>query len=310
MSMPWTSRQRQPPSRLFQSSSLEMDHRSYSYTFPRKRRSSLLDFVRSHSYPIWTVTSAVLCALLFYHSLHHSDSTNGYDTTPISVWNHNHYRENASNSDRNLLIAQVGQSRPFAEITSRPNRAYGRRWGWDYLMHITEKEDDACGTVKVLNHLLARQEREGKEQSFARAPYNVVLFLSPDAVIMDQDFQFLALLPSNKLVAANTEKANVFVWNLEHARALQVARLWLDLGEDSSCDMESLWAAVEASITENETITDYVQPLQLSETGLVEPRLIKFLPEDSQQNFPETMGLLESVADSVCYRYYPRCEVL
>lgn len=255
------------------------------------------------------MTSAVICAVLFYRSLYsHSDSTSSfadyYDTSPISVWDHNHYTSKDSREERNLLIAQVGESRPFAEITSRPNRAYARRWGWDYLMHTGEKH--ACSTVRVLNRILALQEE--KEESSARAPYDTILFLSPDAVIMDQDYLFLAILPTDKLVAANIDKSNVFVWNLNHAHSLDVARLWLDLPD---CDMESLWAAMEMYTAEDEGVTKYLQPLQLSETGLVEPRLIKFLPTtESEENIPETMGLLESVADSVCYRYYPRCEVL
>ena len=213
--MSWTSRRRQEQeaTTLYAGASLEMDRRSSNLVFPRKQRSSLVvQFIKGRSYSLWTITSAVICAMLFYQSLNHSESNDGfYDTAPISVWNHNHYASKDSSSrERNLLIAQVGQSRPFAEIASRPNRAYARRWGWDYLLHTGE--EDPCGTVKVLNHILARQEE--KEQ--ARAPYDAVLFLSPDAIITDQDYQFLALLPTEKLVAANIANSKVFLWNLNH----------------------------------------------------------------------------------------------
>jgi len=261
------------------------------------------------------MTSVAICAVPLYQSIrpHDSSSMDTYDTAPISVWDHNHYDSmddlDAFSKERNLLIAQVGQSRPFAEITSRPNRAYARRWGWDYLMHTGE--DGACGTVRVMNHIMSCQDQEVKEESLLRAPYDAILFMSPDAVIMNLDYQFLALLPGDKLVAAGETKADVFVWNLNHPHSLEVARLWLDLGDDSMCDTESLWSAIEMTMEDKIfELPKYVQSLQLSDTGLVEPRLIKFLPGDYDQSFPETMGLLENVADSVCYRYYPRCEVL
>lgn len=171
-------------------------------------------------------------------------------------------------------------------------------------------EEDPCGTVQVLNHI-ARQERE---TDGSRAPYDAVLMLSPDSVIMDLDYQFLALLPNDMLVAASSSKSDLFVWNLKYRNSLEVARLWLDLNDSNGdeCDMESLWTAIEMTMgDETFDLTNYVQPLQLTDTGLVEPRLIKFLPDESEQKAtPETMELLERVADSVCYRYYPRCEVL
>jgi hypothetical protein len=305
--MSWKSRRRQEATSFYAGDSLEMDRRSSSFIFPRKQKSSLVQCIKGRSYSLWTITSAVICSVLLYQSLSRSESNDGaYDTAPISVWNHNHYAsKDSSFRERNLLVAQVGQSRPFAEVASRPNRAYARRWGWDYLLHTGE--EDACSTVQVLNHILTHQEEKGQ----ARAPYDAVLFLSPDAIITDQDYQFLALLPTEKLVAANIANSKVFVWNLNHVHSLDLARQWLESGEGSfaSCDMESLWAAIETTVAGE--IANTIQPLQLSETaGLVEPRLIKFIPQDAEQSFPETMGLLEGIADSVCYRYYPRCEVL
>lgn len=329
--MSWTSRRRASPWAPSESSAaLEVERSSYA-TFtgsfpPRKQRTTggLAEFWKGKWHSLWTIASVAVGAVLLYKSMHHHrDASSMYDTTPISEWDHNHYfsmrdsfnNHNASSSSRrqrNLLIAQVGESasRPFAGISSRPNRAYARRGGWDYLLHTGE--EDACGTVRVLNHILTRQEEEETKKSYPRAPYDAILFLPLDAVIMNLDYPFLALISENQLVAAGETKSNLFVWNTKHKQSLDVARLWLDLGDDSLCDIDSLFSAIEMTVGGKASdLSKYVQPLQISDTGQVEPRLIKFLPDDeSEQDLPQTMGLLESVADSVCYRYYPRCEVL
>ena len=313
--MSWASRRRPnawvAPS---ESSPLEVDRSSYATftgSFPIKRKNgSLLELLKGRSYPLWTITSVAICAVLLYGSFHRDSSQDMYDTTPISVWDHNHYVSKDTIKyprERNLLIAQIGQSRPFAEVTSRPNRAYARRWGWDYLLHTEQDENDSCDTVRVLNYVMGRQVREEEEED--RAPYDAVLFLSQDAVIMDLDYQFLALLPDDKLVATGESRSDLFLWNLNYHRSPDVAQLWLDLGDDAKCDTESLLAAIEMTMGDRD-MSRYNQPLHLSDAGLVEPALIKYLPGNSDRNFADTMALLESVADSVCYRYYPRCEVL
>ena len=57
----------------------------------------------------------------------------------------------------------------------------------------------------------------------------------------------------------------------------------------ASCDTESLWAAMEMTVAGD--IASNVQPLQLSETtGLLEPRLIKFLPQNAEQELSRDDG--------------------
>jgi hypothetical protein len=130
---------------------------------------------------------------------------------------------------------------------------------------------------------------------------------------MNLDYEFLALLPENKIVAMANAKPDLFLWNLKHKESQEVARMWLDLADDSNCDTQSLWSAIEMTVADSGYLAShYVQQLHLSISGVVEPKLIKFLPSDDADgmSFPETVATLQTVADSVCYRYYPRCEVL
>jgi hypothetical protein len=257
----------------------------------------------------------VVGAILLYRSLNnHSSFVGGqYNTSPMSQWDHNHYvsSRDALPKERNLLIAQIAPFGTFTEITSRPNRAYASRWRWDFFLHTQGGGDASCGAVTILNHILAQQERATHETQ--RAPYDTILFLSEDAVIMDLDYEFLALLPEDKIVAMANDKPDLFLWNLKHTQSQEVARMWLDLADDSNCDTQSLWSAIEMTMADSGyPASYYVQPFQLSDAGVVEPRLIKFLPSDEAdgKSYPETMATLQTVVDSVCYRYYPRCEVL
>lgn len=312
--MTWTSRRRpnvwSPSSEC---SPLELDRTSYATfgrgrSYPRKERNCLSEI---RSYPLWTITCVVVGAILLYRSMHHSSLVEQYSTSPMSQWDLNHYvsSEDAIPHDRNLLIAQIAPFGPFTEVTSRPNRAYARRWRWDFLLHTGG--DASCGAVRILNHILAQQEQTTHKSQ--RAPYDTILFLSEDAVIMDLDYQFLALLPDDKFVAMANGKVDLFLWNLKHKESQDVARMWLDLADDSNCDAESLWSAIEMTMADTGfDASYYVQSMQLSNAGVVEPRLIKFLPSDEAdgKSFLENIATLQSVADSVCYRYYPRCEVL
>lgn len=313
-SMTWTSRRRpnvwSPSS---ESSPLELDRNSYATfghdrSYPRKERNSYSEI---RPFPFWAITGVVVGAILFYRSLNHSSLVERPRTSPMSQWDLYHYdsSKEAIPQGPNLLIAQIAPFGPFSEVTSRPNRAYARRWSWDFLLHTGDHA--SCGVVRILNRILAQQEE--KTHKSQRAPYDTILFLSGDAVIMDLDYQFLALLPDDKFVAMANGKADLFLWNLKHKASQNVARMWLDLSDDSNCDTDSLWLAIE--MTTADTGFDasyYVQPLQLTDAGVVEPRLIKLLPSDEAdgKSFLENMATLQSVADSVCYRYYPRCEVL
>lgn len=311
----WTSsssRRHWTPGLSNECAPLELERRSSYATFGRIFPSKRTD--RCNQPPLWTLTSVVIGAILLYRSMtsHSSTFDDIYDTSlPVTSWDHNHYEDY---KQLNLLITQIAPIPFYGDITSRPNRAYAKRWGWDFLFHTGHDDDgEECTAVRILNHVVTQQERHSGETRQQRAPYDAVLVLSQDAVIMDMDYELLALLPNDKLVAIG-EKPDIFLWNLQHSLSPTVARLWLDGHAD--CSTQSLTDAIEL-VMEQDDDTDeadlnlIVQPLALSESeGLVQPRFIKFLPPLEEKNIPETVATLQSVADSVCYRYYPRCEVL
>ena len=71
-------------------------------------------------------------------------------------------------------------------------------------------------------------------------------------------------------------------------------------------------------MNENESLNDIIEPLAESSNGFVGDHLIKSIvpPVPGSRsiflakNIEENELHLQNTADSVCYRFYPKCEVL
>mmetsp|Transcript_19162 Transcript_19162/g.31787 ORF Transcript_19162/g.31787 Transcript_19162/m.31787 type:complete len:369 (-) Transcript_19162:349-1455(-) len=245
---------------------------------------------------------------------------------PSEDWYHNHYNgatprgQRQPNNNRNLLIVQLssGRTKSWSDVTSIPNRAYARQWAVDYLLHYSNTDDDdtiSCPQSQLLWDIYQRRTKENDDKK-EEPIYDAVLFLSSDAVITDLDYNLLTLLPEHQLVLTvtttssnNNDKLVMSLWNLRHQQFKNLARLYRDT---PNCDA-SIWElAEEASMTTTATTSNnedsVITTLSPSAAGFVEPRLVKFLLLDSKT--PTILAKLQTTADSVCYRYYPRCDVL
>jgi len=298
-------------------------------------------------------------------------------------------------SNRNLLIAQVvtapaSKNNPgvvraelcqFAEMSSRPNRAYARQWGRNYVRYTAPDDDnntnnnhrnqncDGYHHVVVLNAILDRQAPrcDDADTDSNTLSYDALVLLPPDAIITDLDYDLLSMIPKDKLVAtvdSQQTTGGIVFWNLDHELAHTVARaLWNKLVDPereeeeeqharASCNRkgsymdlllkeilptlldedvqsvvgglgETLDGFVFAETTTISSIDSEVDAMGAASTPPPTSYCLKCLPPPSSSSgshFSKTSLLLshpdatrmtlQRTADAVCYRYYPKCEVL
>eukprot|EP00522_Entomoneis_paludosa_P018392 CAMPEP_0172453244 /NCGR_PEP_ID=MMETSP1065-20121228/10659_1 /TAXON_ID=265537 /ORGANISM="Amphiprora paludosa, Strain CCMP125" /LENGTH=518 /DNA_ID=CAMNT_0013205423 /DNA_START=5 /DNA_END=1561 /DNA_ORIENTATION=+ len=260
---------------------------------------------------------------------------------------------------RNMLIAQVSGGNTvlneMSSICSRPNRAYARRWGRDYVQYSKPVKNlvrSCFDKVTVLSTILERQEQhhvQQQQQATAstnnnwmqqlpqppRVIYDTVALFPPDAIIMDLDQDLLDLLPPDKLLAIagwdihasvihDSNFADVLLVNLQHEYAATVVQVWQSMVEPPvTCgagnDLAILLQAVESVLAPHEDLSSVVVSLGETNKGLIaDNHAIKVIPlpvPGHKANMltathTESKAILQTTADSVCYRYYPRCEVL
>jgi hypothetical protein len=203
--------------------------------------------------------------------------------------------------------------------------------------------------VLILNTILDKQEREAKDfpplwPHGPRVRYDALILLPPDSIVTELDMNLLhLLLPTDKLVAiagwsSSTDDngqnirnrldstSDIVLFNLSHRHSDAVAKLWWDLAfpREVTCgannDLGMLISAIAEVMEPGEDLTDLIEPLQESgQDGFVgDPHLIKCLPPSVpgsrstilQSNLPESRKALQETADAVCYRFYPKCDVL
>jgi len=300
---------------------------------------------------------ALLAFMVIFMSLYWAYitvSTNGSLGAPSRTWYHYYYvpkSKSVADANRNLVIVQTGLVVPFAsivDITSRPNRAYAKHWGLDYLKYTADHHSTVslCYDRALLLHEFVRQhERQQEEQrlqtqSKAQRVYDMILFLPGDSIITDCEFDLTTLLPEDKLVGIATRASDdnhlkderqsdsrIFMWNLNHKDSRVALNFLLDLINDDSVscqdenDLVSLLAVIKTQFRGSNPgdISPHVEYLQETSKGFVAPRLINFDSSmwPSSKSVKSGNDLVfqveasrETVADSVCYRYYPRCEVI
>jgi len=313
--------------------------------------------------------------------------------TPVWLWDHYRYNpqqnstqkqsnQESTDKSRNLLIAQViaAPHSPewrtslfqFGEISSRPNRAYARQWGRNFVRYTAPPEDDddfdssnsqqcdGVDHVVVLNAILDRQQPRTREP-FDTMPYDALVLLPPDAIITDLDYDLLSMIPKDKLVSVVGSRkeqrhlGGVVFWNLRHELTHVVAEhLWKELvkpREDEGdrpppCESKQSYIdlllenLLPSILKDDEDAQSVVGNLDETKDGFVfvgAPSLSSSeidatgksgdaVPSFCLKCFPPTGSssktsqflsdpdatrvTLERTADAVCYRYYPKCEVL
>jgi hypothetical protein len=191
-------------------------------------------------------------------------------------------------------------------------------------------------------------ERESSEgwhvpaQQRVGVSYDVVALLPADAVIRDLDYDLLDLLPDDKLVAlagwkkedpwaVSGSRINVAFFNLRHRHADRVVQAWSDAVLQSkrvvTCgagrEISILLEAIQSVLESDEELSSMIHPLDQTEQGFVGDISNEFAIKGlapppigssravvSMSSLPDTAVSLQTTADSVCYRYYPKCEVL
>lgn len=254
----------------------------------------------------------------------------------------------STNSHKKLpasLIAQVvpgAALRDLEDISSRPNRAYARQWGLDFARYDSGRSSysprSCFEKVAVLNAVLDKQSNETSDiislwSHNPRVQYDSILLLPPDSIVMELDTDIIAdMLPHGKLVAIAgwnhhhklASNSDIVVFNLNHRHAEAVARLWLEMVSPSqvTCgannDLGMLVTAVATVMEESEDLDDLIEPLSESSDGFIGNRIIKGIPSSVPgpraallfSSLQESATVLQQTADSVCYRFYPKCEVL
>jgi hypothetical protein len=238
----------------------------------------------------------------------------------------------------------------LVDITSRPNRAYAHQWRRDYVRYSsnngvakTSKLDTTCvDQVAVINTILEKQRRESEGWRVPQqrgVSYDVVALLSADAVIRDLDYDLLDLLPDDKLVAlagwkrddpwaVSGSRINVVFFNLGHRHADRVVKAWSDALKSKrvTCgaghEVSILLDAIQSVLESDEELSSMIHPLDQTDQGFVGDRSNEFAIKGlaphgassravvSMSSLPDAAASLQTTADSVCYRYYPKCEVL
>jgi len=143
------------------------------------------------------------------------------------------------------------------------------------------------------------------------------------------------LLPSDKLVAIagwtnSREKfssiSGVVLFNLRHKHAVRVIDLWWTRSQESweTCGaadgISTLIDAIATAMDQQsgETLDNLIEPISEYPNGILGDHVIKCLPasvpgsrsEIFLSNMQQSEEAIHQTADSVCYRFYPKCEVL
>jgi hypothetical protein len=231
----------------------------------------------------WKTRTFVVIAIGILVLIFRGESRNHRDAIPLAIepWDRNHFNGGIL-TERNLLIVQFYDQSTISWLypSSKPNRAYARHWGMDYL-HTYDLD---CPAQLVLDIYNQQQGGNAEEDSV----YDAILILAPNAMITDMDYDILALLPENQVATVTTNGELLRMFNLRHEELPNVLTLW------STCE-STLQEAVST------VFSDSILRINPSMAGFVEPRLIRFVDNPT---------MLQTTSDSVCYRYYPRCDVL
>jgi len=166
-------------------------------------------------------------------------------SAPLRSTKHPPYKRHDSD-DANRAAALLLTQEELAEISSRPNRAYARQWGRNYLRYTAplaaaaadDKNDDRNSNMQcsgagvdhvvVLNAILSRQppresvpsdkqeEEDNDAPSSSSSPswlprYDALVLLPPDAIITDLDFDLLTMIPDDKLLVTTTTTKSALV---------------------------------------------------------------------------------------------------
>jgi len=183
------------------------------------------------------------------------------------------------------------------------------------------KEISAAGTRSL-------QAVENKKRL---QPYDTVLFLDSNAMIVQLDYDVLDLIARDKMLAMvggtgdqihRSKYSDVMLWNLEHPQALNVSDSWIEKSQTSlhneNANSQTLLMNVlnnevhQLNGSDREDLLDPIpEPMVDGLQGTVIKQDSKYTTQVVEQSdLPQIMPVVQGIADSVCYRFYPQCEVV
>ena len=226
------------------------------------------------------------------HSLNnpHDSHNNNNNNTPEhsnrqewNRWDYNAYHPPFSTfSDptdccSSILLAQ--QDDEMTDLTSLPNRAYAREQKLDYVRFREEN----------LQLMLLQ--------------YDIIAVFPSHAVMIHLDHSLRDVLPTPNQVMTMSNSTGFFAVNLRHTETTRAMAQWQSLRNSMPSSLRSF-------------LLSHVSPTRISylpehPNGFVGThRLLQCLPRREDESLPDYQKALATTVASVCYRYYPTCEVL
>ncbi len=220
------------------------------------------------TWPLTYITNLhlFLSAILFVTSQLITVGAEVAEPQPKYSWDRNHKSTSATLSMSPTLIIQSlphGPEEQLLDITSRVNRAYAKRWGFDYLSYVGSDSDSYLlrnsimkknGTDGPKAALTPKSDTNGTEpnasntdgannsgygsDSFTKPFYETVMFLKSDSIIVQFDYNILNLIRKESLVGCGVDGewhvfSDVMIWNVNHPLFNNVTDSWLEMDEAS-----------------------------------------------------------------------------
>lgn len=266
--------------------------------------STLDSYSSSEKTPSWSLDKKwVLAAVLLFGASFLWSQSTPPTTLPDPIWNWDYYHYTPKGVIHNdtLLIVQWASTTDEIALTSRPNRAYAKQWEADYVQIVGPILQMMNPAHIILRTIQDRRLKNNITTSTSRnhhsstttigTTYAFLLLLPADAVLTNLDIDVRTWITNHPhVLVAMTTTNNVMMWNLHHDQYSPTLQQWVE------------WQHLDVA-------EDLVHQLPVSDTGFIEPKLMKLQQETNRP--PDVIHIirLQTTADAVCYRYYPKCEV-
>jgi hypothetical protein len=151
--------------------------------------------------------------------------------------------------------------------------------------------------------------------------------LDSNAIIVDLDFDIRSLIPVNKLLSNGIRSedikdmySDVMLWNIDIPEAMNISAKWMEASQNvvlKNLNISSNQLLLQV-IQKELSIHDQIELLQLIPQQFVNKLDGTIIKQDgtavqdvvSISDLPIIIPTLQGIADSVCYRFYPQCEVI
>eukprot|EP01083_Nonionella_stella_P005019 14625_1 len=260
---------------------------------------------------------------------------------PRYSWDYNYHTSIANMptpTDHPALIIQAltpGPPEELLSITSRVNRAYAKRWGFDYLSVVVSEKSNSLGYWEACPHLLQKILDRSKNAHNTNAQgssimdqdlaYETVVFLEADAVVVQFDYNIIDLIEKHHLVASGAVISNnsrgpsnwsvqniysdVMIWNMKHPLIHTVTSAWLEHEKqvDSTMKMlDAMKATVDSKVIQEipKGMVDGLQGTLIKQDWKTDQRIIK------ESDLPKIVPAVQAISDNTCYLFFPQCEIV